>query len=207
MTLKRWFVAACLALTILAEFFLYRAIHARDTALASLNTAQVQLKQSQDEVDQLKNSNVGLQESEILRLRKLNEILTNRVVELEKSLGELKSEYEQTADHLVTARRALKLQQDHIADLEAEKSSVVVAGVSVLNQNRCIANLRNLDLAKQEWALDKNKASDAIPTERELRPYLKGRVMPKCPAGGVYLVNSVSEFPVCSIPGHDLVPH
>ena len=26
----------------------------------------------------------------------------------------------------------------------------------------------------------------------------------KCPGGGIYLINSVSEFPVCSLPGHGL---
>jgi chromosome segregation ATPase len=206
MNLKRWFVAACLALTLVAELFLYRATHARDAAQSELNTAQVQLKTAQDAMDDLKNSNAGLQASEILRLRKLNEILTNRVTELQTGLAELKTEYEQTADHLVTARRALKLQQAHLAELESEKKEVVVAGVSVLNQNRCIANLRQMDLAKQEWALDKNKSQDAIPIERELRAYFKGGIFPTCPAGGIYLINSVSEFPVCSIPGHDLVP-
>lgn len=206
MNLKRWFAAACLALTIVAEFFLYHATHARNAAQAELQTARVELRQAQDQVDDLKNSNAGLQASEILRLRKLNEILTNRVTELQSGLAELKAEYEQTADHLVTARRALKLQQDHLAELEQEKNTVVVAGVSVLNQNHCIANLRHIDLAKQEWALDKNRSSEAIPSERDLRPYLKGRILPTCPAGGIYLLNSVSEFPVCSLPGHDLVP-
>jgi chromosome segregation ATPase len=207
MNLKRWFVTACLALTIVAEFFLYHATHARDAVQAELQNARVELQQAQDQMDALKNSNAGLQASELLRLRKLNEILTNRIVELQAGLAELKTEYEQTADHLVTARRALKLQQAHLAELESEKKEVVIAGVSVLNQNRCIANLRQIDLAKQEWALDKNKSQDAIPIARELRAYFKGGVFPTCPAGGIYLINSVSEFPVCSIPGHDLVPH
>ena len=204
MNLKRWFVTACLALTLVAEFFLYRATHARDGTLADLRTAQVELRQAQDTVDELKNSNAGLQASEILRLRKQNEFLTNQLADVQKSLAELKSEYEQTADHLVTARRALKLQQAHIAELESEKKSVVVAGVAVLNQNRCINHLRDLDLAKQEWALDKNKSQNAIPLERELRPYLKKGIIPTCPGGGIYLINSVSEFPVCSLPGHGL---
>ncbi len=204
MNLKRWFVAACLALTLVAEFFLFQARHARDSVKAELLSAQVALHQAQGELDDLRNSNAGRQASEISRLRTLNEIITNQLVEVRTSLTELKSEYEQTADHLVTARRALKLQQDHIKELEVQKSTIVVAGVAVIQQNRCNDYLRQIDLAKQEWALDKNKSQEAVPAERDLLPYLKNSVMPVCPGGGIYLINSVSEFPVCSLPGHGL---
>ncbi len=204
MNLKRWFVLACLTLTLVAEFFLFQARHARDSVKSELLSAQVALHQAQVELADLKNSNAGLQASEISRLRTLNQIITNQMLEARTSLAELKSEYEQTADHLVTARRALKLQQQHIADLEVEKSTIVVAGVAVIQQDRCNEHLRQIDLAKQEWALDRNKSQEAIPAERDLLPYLKNGVMPACPSGGIYLINSVSEFPVCSIPGHGL---
>ena len=204
MNLKRWFVLACLALTLVAEFFLFQARHARDSVKAELLSSQVALHQAQGELNNLKNSNAGLQASEISRLRMLNEIISNQLVEVHTGLTELKSEYEQTADHLVTARRALKLQQEHIKELEMEKSTIVVAGVAVIQQDRCNENLRQIDLAKQEWALDRNKSQEAIPAERDLLPYLKNGVMPACPGGGIYLINSVSEFPVCSLPGHGL---
>lgn len=204
MNLKRWFVVACLALTLVAEFFLFQARHARDSVKSELLSSQVALHQAQGELEDLRNSNAGLQASEILRLRKLNEIITNQFVEVRTSLAELKLEYEQTADHLVTARRALKLQQEHIQELEVQKSTIVVAGVAVIQQNRCNEYLRQIDLAKQEWALDRNKPQGAIPAERDLLPYLKNGVMPTCPSGGIYLINSVSEFPVCSLPGHGL---
>jgi chromosome segregation ATPase len=206
MNLKRWFVVACLALTLVAEFFLFQARHARDSVKAELLSAQVALHQAQENLEDLKNTNAGLQASEIFRLRTLNEIITNQLLETRSSLAELKAEYEQTADHLVTARRALKLQQEHIKELESEKTKVVFEGVAVIQQNRCNENLRQIDLAKQEWALDRNKSQDALPTERDLFPYLKNGVMPTCPGGGIYLINSVSEFPVCSLPGHGLTP-
>ena len=206
MNLKRWFVAACLALTLVAEFFLFRASHARDLAQADLHATQVELRQAQNQLNELKNSNAGLQAAENAGLRKQNELISNKLTEAQKELAELKAEYEQTADHLIIARRALKLQQTHIAELQSEKKSVVVAGVAVLNQNGCNDNLRQIDLAKQEWALDKNKSQSAIPLENELLPYLKNGVLPTCPGGGIYLLNSVSEFPVCSLPGHGLTP-
>jgi hypothetical protein len=69
----------------------------------------------------------------------------------------------------------------------------------------CINNLRQIDGAKQQWALEHNKTPDAVPTPQEIVPYLGGQqLMPQCPAGGRYSLNAVSNAPTCSIPGHAL---
>jgi hypothetical protein len=69
-------------------------------------------------------------------------------------------------------------------------------------QNACINNLRQLDAAKNEWALEKGKKEGDIPTQEDLLPYL--RKWPVCPAGGTYTINAIGEQPTCSIPGHKL---
>jgi hypothetical protein len=68
--------------------------------------------------------------------------------------------------------------------------------------NACINNLRQIDAAKQQWALENEKKSDAVPTAQDLTPYLKS--FPKCPAGGTYTIGAVSNAPTCSIPEHKL---
>src|SRR6266700_2343712 len=70
--------------------------------------------------------------------------------------------------------------------------------------NACINNLRRIDGAKQQWALEKQKQPTDTPTESDLAPYLKDAQMLKCPAGGDYKINSVSEQPTCSIPTHKI---
>lgn len=57
----------------------------------------------------------------------------------------------------------------------------------------CVNNLQLIDAAKTSWAQEKNKKQTDTPTANELAPYLKDGVMPKCPAGGDYKINSVSE--------------
>jgi hypothetical protein len=78
---------------------------------------------------------------------------------------------------------------------------------AVLARNACINNLRQIDAAKQQWALEKNKPAEAIPTLQDIAPYIKldanGNI-PGCPAGGTYTLNAVGELPSCSIPGHVL---
>jgi len=67
--------------------------------------------------------------------------------------------------------------------------------------NGCINNLRQIDAAKQHWALEYKKMPTDVPTESDLAPYLKNG-MPKCPAGGEYTINPAGEPPTCSIPTH-----
>jgi hypothetical protein len=69
-------------------------------------------------------------------------------------------------------------------------------------RNACINNLRQLDAAKKEWALEKGKTATDVPTMDDLKPYL--RSIPHCPTGGSYTLNAVNTPPTCSISGHQL---
>src|SRR5208283_2676611 len=73
---------------------------------------------------------------------------------------------------------------------------------AVSQKNACINNLRQLDAAKQQWALEKGKFASDVPTQEDLLPYL--RKWPVCPQGGTYTINAVGQPPTCSIPDHRL---
>ena len=69
----------------------------------------------------------------------------------------------------------------------------------------CIANLRQIESAKTQWALEFRKSSTETPTDSDLfglNKYLKYK--PQCPANGVYTLNPNNIPPTCSIPGHTL---
>jgi uncharacterized protein (DUF3084 family) len=200
MNAKRWFAWACLALMLVAEILLFRANHERDAALADLREARQQLQQTQAELTDLKTSSAGLEVVEVSSLRKQNEVLTGKVAALQKNVEQLQTESQQTAQHLTTARTALELQQEHLKQLQTEQQQTAL----VANANACIANLREIDAAKQQWALEKAKGNDAVPTAQDLLPYLKDGVFPTCPDGGTYTLNAVGELPTCSIQGHVL---
>jgi hypothetical protein len=70
--------------------------------------------------------------------------------------------------------------------------------------NACINNLRQIDAAKQQWALENDKTADAVPSAQDLLPYLSNLVFPVCPSGGTYTINAVGVPPTCSVPGHVL---
>lgn len=201
---KRWFAWLCLALMLVAEFFLFRALREKDAAQTDLHAAQAQMWQMQQDLDELKHSNAGLQAAEISRLRKQNEIYTNRIAQAQAKIDQLEADAAQAAQHLTTARTALELQQDHLQQLQTENKLVTDAGITIIHRNACINNLRQIDGAKQQWALEKNKSGDDLPTVEDLLPYLKDGVFPTCPDGGTYSINDVDAVPTCTIQGHVL---
>jgi hypothetical protein len=71
-------------------------------------------------------------------------------------------------------------------------------------QNACINNLRQIDAAKNQWALEKGKTNGSAVVAADITPYLVGKRMPVCPAGGRYTIGKVGDKPTCSIPGHAL---
>ena len=69
----------------------------------------------------------------------------------------------------------------------------------------CINNLRQIDVAKQQWALETGNGKDAVPTPADLDKHLPaGFAALKCPAGGTYTINRVDAKPACTIPNHVL---
>jgi prepilin-type N-terminal cleavage/methylation domain-containing protein len=66
--------------------------------------------------------------------------------------------------------------------------------------NACINNLRIIDAAKQQWALETGQATTASPSSGNIVPYLgrSGSVMPNCPLGGAgYTIGNLTSVPVC----------
>ena len=70
----------------------------------------------------------------------------------------------------------------------------------------CINNLRQIDGAKQEWALENHKTNaDQVVTWKDIMPYIgtSGRRQ-WCSSGGVYRIGTLGTAPTCSVPGHKL---
>src|SRR5436190_8671151 len=61
-------------------------------------------------------------------------------------------------------------------------------------KNACIANLRQLDGAKQTWALEMKKVNTDTPGDTDLfGATLYIREKPPCPAAGTYTLGTVSD--------------
>jgi len=72
-------------------------------------------------------------------------------------------------------------------------------------KNACIANLKQLDGAKNTWALENKKVSTDSPADSDLfGSALYIRDKPECPAAGTYDLQTVSTKPTCTIAGHSI---
>ena len=71
--------------------------------------------------------------------------------------------------------------------------------------NPCIANLKQLEGAKANWALEEHRRSQDIPSVADLigtNRYIDR--VPVCLLGGTYTYGRVDQKPTCSLPGHSV---
>lgn len=66
----------------------------------------------------------------------------------------------------------------------------------------CLANLRQLENVKQQWAVEHQKDGGDTPTMEELKPYFRYSIA--CPINGTYSINALTNKATCSITGHTL---
>ena len=78
--------------------------------------------------------------------------------------------------------------------------------------NACVNNLRQIDAAANQWALEAHQVNGAAVNLTVLMPYIKLNAVgsiPGCPANGTYSVTTIGTSPLCDLantvtPGHYL---
>jgi predicted nuclease with TOPRIM domain len=204
----------CVAALLVSEILLFSANDRKKTAEANLRDAQHQADELRSQNEQLKADNAAAQATDIVSLRAENRNLSQKFSQLREDYARLDSTNKLLARQLeVLGGRFLQQQEQ----LNEWTNASLVASVAVQQetqeqaqarkkaaQNRdiCINNLKEIDAAKQKWALVNNKTDLDVPTEKDLLSYLPGRAMPVCPSGGTYSINAVGLPPTCSIAGH-----
>lgn len=203
MKIKIWVIWVVVVVFLASEAFLFSANRQKQAALVQLGESRQQAEELQAQVEQLKNANAGSEAAEISRLRADNQDLPrlrNQVTQLQtankKLTQQLSAVNQQLNSTLTTAQQQeAQLQQIAVANQQAQVDA---------ERNACINNLRQIDAAKQQWALENNKTAHALPSVKDITPYFKDGIIPTCPSGGTYTLNAVDELPSCSIAGHVL---
>jgi hypothetical protein len=71
-------------------------------------------------------------------------------------------------------------------------------------RNASINDLRQIQAAKNEWALEKNKQGGDVPTAEDLTPYLAGGKFPVFPNGETCTIGAVTNDATCIFKGQTL---
>lgn len=170
---------------IVSEVLLFSANQQKHFATTQLNQARHETERARADLEQLKSNDAAAQSA----LRAENQNLSRKNLQL-------LNDNKQLAQQLGTARETAESQQQHLEQLQNENEQIAAN-----NQIACLNNLRQIDAAKQQWALEFGKAAADVPTAEELLPYLPGGIFPICPSGGIYEIGAVGVSPTCSVHG------
>jgi len=184
---------------------------------AELAEAKASIAAKEDELTRLRKDTAELLRlrNEIRQLRDDKKQLSQQAQNAQAQAQQAQAQVQVIQSQAQQAAQAMAAQQQAIAaqnrqnEYEARiKAMVDASGGMTTPQGQatatCLNNLRQIDGAKQQWALQNKKNTGAVPTATDIAPYLKAKALPKCPAGGTYSLNSVGVVPTCTIPGHAL---
>jgi hypothetical protein len=135
---------------------------------------------------------------ELLRLR-------NDVRQLREDNRRLISDLQKSQQTAANHQQQLEARTAEMQQLKARANEDTARQQNAQITAACVNNLRLIDSAKQQWALESNRPAQAVPTPQDLLGYLPNKAFPTCPAGGVYNMNPLSQPPTCSTPGHSLL--
>jgi hypothetical protein len=196
-----WILAAVF---LAAAGYLFSQNHSKDEQIAALSGQAADAEKLRAENEQLKQA--PDQSAELARLRKDNE----DTLQLRSDVNQLRDDNKKLTAQLKTALaqsgQVQQQQQQATSELQSLRSQTqrLQASQSQEHLSVCVNNLRIIQAAKQQWAMDKQKQPTSVPTPDDLAPYLPNNTMPVCPDGGTYTINSVIVPVTCTVPNHVL---
>jgi hypothetical protein len=199
-----WILALiCLA----ATGYLFTGIKKTEAELTRLRQEKLELQQSvlketKEAETQEAESLADKEKAELIRLR-------NEVGVLRRDKQKLSTQIEQAqqnSERLLQTQQAQQAQQAQLQQQNQQLAQQTQQAQADKARNTCINNLRQIDGAIQQWALENKQEANAPVTAQQIAPYLGNTQVPACPSGGVYTIKNVSIAPTCSIPGHSLSP-
>jgi hypothetical protein len=207
-TILPWLLVVAFGATAASFYF---SGSAKDQQLATLQQQVKDADKLRSQVDDLQKQAAD-QNDQIASMQKDNAEL----LKLRGQVRQLGDENAKLTKQIAVAQSQAERSQAEVQQVQARaiENAKAMAEQQVLQQrqnqtavNTCINNLRMIDGAKQQWALEKNKTPNDIPQPQDLLPYLgpnANGIFPQCPGGGRYTINAVNKAPTCSIPGHAL---
>ena len=193
---------------------LYQSNQKLSSEVAQLRQEAGEL-QAQKAAEDTNKAQAQAANEELVRLR----MEIEDVLRLCNELRQLKQEKQQLAGQVQLAQNQA---QDAAARAEVLRSNALSVAATAEAQaafrkrygldltpeqaalNACVNNLRQIDGAKHQWALEHQRPAYSAVAPGDVLPYLRTNTLPTCPSGGIYTLNNVGVAPTCTIAGHVL---
>jgi hypothetical protein len=156
--------------------------------------------------EESKKGQTQTENDELVQLRKDHEELLRLRNEVHR-LGDQNKLLAKQAAQAATVSAQQQQAQQQLQQLQADNQQLRVQTQQIQQGNQivgCINNMRQIEAAKQQWALQNQRPAGSLVSAQDLAPFLPNRVLPACPAGGVYTLNPIGINPICNIAGHVL---
>ena len=200
--------------------WVYAAGQKKDADLAALRAEYEELQKQAATAEEAKKTQSQAESDELTNLRKDREEL----LRLRNEVRQLRGDKQHLSAQLQTAETQAQGAQAQLQTFRANAAQPGAPGqpnaaadaalrarygVQPVNSEQaqmaaCINNLRMIDGAKQQWALETKQATNATPGITDISAYLRNSVT--CPSGGAsatfgssYTMNDVSTKPACKI--------
>jgi len=195
-----WVIVLGLAVGV---FALYSSNQKQAADLAQLRQQSEEAQKAQASAET--KSEPAASGEELTQLRKDHD----DVLRLRNEVRQLRDEKQQLARQAQAAQNAAAntQQQEQLQKLTAENQQLKLQTQVIQQRDQittCINNLRQMDGAKEQWALENQRPAGTLVSTQDLAPYFPNKTVPTCPAGGIYTLNPVGLHPICNIPGHVL---
>jgi chromosome segregation ATPase len=174
--------------------------------LAQARAASQELEQLRASLNDTNQGVNASENDELARLREENKDilrLRNEVRQLRDENKQLKGQAQAAQAQVQNVQAQAEQLKANVAQAAAQAQQAEASARMQSQVNNCINNLRQIDGAIHQWALENNKPAGARVTIADINPYLRTKPI-TCPASGVYTLTTVGIPPTCSIPGHVL---
>jgi chromosome segregation ATPase len=185
------------------------------TEVAQLRTQNQELQEQRTAAEEAASAQAKNTGEELERLRKDNEEL----LRLRNEVRQLRDEKTQLGRQVQTAQAQAQNAQAQAQNAQAQSAQAqaqaealrraAAQAPSALSPEQaqahvCMNNIRQIELAKQQWSVAYNRPVGTAMSAADLATYLPNNTLPNCPSGGVYTLNAVGVAAACNFPGHAL---
>jgi hypothetical protein len=218
-TLLPWLVAV---LALGSGWFLYKSGQSKSDEISTLQEQVAEVETLRTELEALKHEQVPPEELERLRENSRELLrLRNEIGQLRRQKTTMEQEAQRALANAEQAQAQAQAAQSELLALNQQQAQEQAASAALtLDQQifaarygltdqgvqlalACINQLRQIQGAKEQWALENGQPATVTPTSEQIAPFLKDGI-PACPAGGTYTLRSVGEAPTCNQTGHVL---